>query len=393
MVEYLDLLRNDLIANGISEPFVALGLMAGALAAFAVQMYYYLGVYGGLPRFRNNRGIRADVPSPPVSVVVVVRENTWYFIEQGLPLLLAQQYDDFEVVVVDCSYSEEIGEMLRDRSTAEPRLHVTCIKPQPHYEHSIKLALTVGIKACRHEHIVFTTPDSYPVSDKWLSLMAKGFICGDIVIGYCGIEPRRGLLNRLMRCSRLIRSVRYLSAATRGHAYRGIAHNLGYTKSVYFGNKGFNHLNMNIGEDDLFIRKIARGDNVSVVMNPNATVRQMQYGGAGWWWALRKYLGYTFRYYPGRVRRSVRTELASRLLFFACSAAVVALTPPVWWAVPLFFVVLRSTVVTLKIRRIGRRLGERGIAWAYVLHDLWSPVGEMLLAASRRLRPSKNVWR
>ena len=89
----------------------------------------------------------------------------------------------------------------------------------------------------------------------------------------------------------------------------------------------------------------------------------------------------------------MRTELACRLLFFACSAAVVALTPPVWWAVPLFFVVLRSTVVTLKIRRIGRRLGERGIAWAYVLHDLWSPVGEMLLAASRHLRPSKNVWR
>ena len=29
----------------------------------------------------------------------------------------------------------------------------------------------------------------------------------------------------------------------------------------------------------------------------------------------------------------------------------------------------------LKIRRIGLRLGERGIGWAYVLHDFWSPVG------------------
>ncbi|MFR0765261.1 MAG: hypothetical protein ACLSHL_15840 [Alistipes communis] len=108
---------------------------------------------------------------------------------------------------------------------------MTAIKQQRSAGHGTKLALTVGIKACAYEHIVFTTTDCYPSSDKWLSLMAKGFINGDIVIGYCGIEPGKGLANRLMRCSRLAGSVRWLSAATRGRAYRGIAGNIGYTKA------------------------------------------------------------------------------------------------------------------------------------------------------------------
>ena len=63
----------------------------------------------------NNRVIRQDIPSPPVSVVVVVRGNSFYFIEHTLPLLLGQQYDEFEVVLVDCSYDDEIGEILREK--------------------------------------------------------------------------------------------------------------------------------------------------------------------------------------------------------------------------------------------------------------------------------------
>lgn len=62
---------------------------------------------------------------------------------------------------------------------------------------------------------------------------------------------------------------------------------------------------MNIGVDDLFIQKIVRTDNVSVVMNPNATVRQIQYGGLGWWYGVSKYFGHAFRYYPAKARRAV----------------------------------------------------------------------------------------
>lgn len=150
---------------------------------------------------------------------------------------------------------------------------------------------------------------------------------------------------------------------------------------------------MEIGDDDLFIQKIATSDNVSVVMNPAATMRQVPFGGLGWWRAVRRFYAYSFRYYPARVKRSVRTELSSRLLFFVLSATAALLLPPPLIAVPLSLVLIRLLLLELKIRRIGRRVGERGLAWAYILHDFWAPIGEFALALGNRIRPNRKIWR
>ena len=145
-MEYLNLLYNDLKELGIAHPYLALGLNTILIALFFIQLYYYLSVYGSLPHFRNNRGIRKDVPTPPISVIIVIRENSYYFIEETLPLLLQQQYDAFEIVLVDCSFDEEIAEILAEKKAQYPdQLHVTRFKQQLQHEHSIKLALTVGI--------------------------------------------------------------------------------------------------------------------------------------------------------------------------------------------------------------------------------------------------------
>lgn len=392
-MEFFDLFYNALITNGVLIRNIALGLLGVMGVCFFIQLWYYLGVYGGLPRFRNNRGIRTEITPPPVSVIVVVRENNYYFVENGLQKLLDQAYHQFEVVVVDCSYDEEIAEMLADIRARYGHMHLTQIKATHNHDHSIKLAITVGIKAARYEHLLLTTADSHPTSDKWIALMAKGFITGDVVLGYCGIERQRGLANRLMQCSRLATSVRWLSAAIRGHAYRGISHNLGYTKSLYFSHKGFNHLNMNIGDDDLFIRRIVSRNNVSVVMNPNATVRQIPYGGLGWWTRTRKYFSHAFRYYPSGIRLTIGAELWSRFLFFASAIAAMAVLPLLWLAIPVFFLLLRLLIVTTKMKRIARRLGERKLMWAYVLYDLYAPLTEAGMALSRRLRPNRAIWR
>ena len=61
------------------------------------------------------------------------------------------------------------------------------------------MALNVGIKSAHYEHLIVTSTDVRPLSDRWLALMAKGFLRGDVVVGYCGVERRRGLADRWMR--------------------------------------------------------------------------------------------------------------------------------------------------------------------------------------------------
>ena len=47
-----------------------------------------------------------------------------------------------------------------------------------------KLALTLGIKASKHDWLVFTEADCAPVSNQWLRRMARNFTSStDIVLG------------------------------------------------------------------------------------------------------------------------------------------------------------------------------------------------------------------
>lgn len=133
-MSFFEIYYNQLVDNGIIDPRLALGLLGAVLLLLIVQLYYYLGVYGRLPRYRNNRGIDPQTVPPPVSVIVVARENSYYFIEHTLPLLLGQQYHQYEVVVVDCSYDEEIGLLLNEAAAIYPHLRLTRINAQPNYE-------------------------------------------------------------------------------------------------------------------------------------------------------------------------------------------------------------------------------------------------------------------
>lgn len=392
-MEYLELFDNKISLGGFEATWLAALLFIIAFIALIIQLWYWLGCFGKLHRYRNITGPLSKAAAPPVSVIVVVRENNFYFVNEILPLLLNQDHPEYEVVVVDCSYNDQILGILSDLGMECGNLHVTSFKAQSQLEHSTKLALTVGIKAARHEHLVFTTADSYPASEKWVGLMAKGFITADVVIGYSGIEYRRGFANRMIRSSRLINSIKFLSAATRGYPYRGMAGNLGYTKTLYFGNKGFNHLNMNIGDDDLFLQKFLSGENVSVVMNPRASVWEIQYGGLGWWYSVLRFFGASLRYYPGWAKRYVGGETWSRGIFFIASGFSIWLFKEWLWLIPVFLILVRLVLVENKIIRICRRLGERGLGWIYPVYDIFSPFASAWLSVVRKIRPNKTVWR
>ncbi len=359
------------------------------LVLLGIQLRYYVSIYGRLPAFRNRTG--GGQQSPAVSVVVVVQDNIEY-LANTLPLLLGQDYDDFEVVVVDLKSDEESAGLLQMMEHQwQGRLVVTKIAQDDRFPISNKMALNVGIKAARFENIIITTTEAYPANDKWLRLMARGFASGQVVLGYCGVEAAPG--TKLMRCSRLMAAANCLSAAVRRKPYRGFIQNMGFTKSLYFSVKGFNHLNMNIGEDDLFVQSIARGGNTAVVVSPNATLRQRAWGGLGWWFGWCKFYGSTRRFYPRRARRFVACELVSRALFFV-AVVVVAVSLPLeigFGAVGLLL--LRLAVVEFEMWRICRRLGERGLMWSYVVYDFVSPVTAALLGISRRVNPNRNIWR
>ena len=179
-----------------------------------------------------------------------------------------------------------------------PNLTVTKIEYNPRFPISVKMAINVGIKSASYNHLLLTTASATPASTQWLAMMGKAFMRGQIVIGYTAIEPAKGLGNYLMRLSRLQMSVYWLTQAVSRNTYRGIRHNIGFTKELYFANKGFTHLNMNIGEDDLFIQKVARRNNVSVVLIAKGSTIEHPWGGLRWWFGRLRYYELGIRVLP-----------------------------------------------------------------------------------------------
>lgn len=379
----------EFIAN---YPPYQIGLLIGLFVCTVIQLVYWIR-YSRVAVHRHSLREPEGATTPPVSVVVVVADDPGYVTEY-LPRLLTQNHPNYEVVVVDDSSETDLTDELVMMQAQYPHLRFTTIKADPVFRHSRKLALTVGIKAARYENIIFTDADAIPASDKWLSIVARGFNGGQLVIGYTGIERRPGLANKIMRCQRLTSSIRYLNAAVRGHVYRGIYNNIGYTKRLFFGNKGYTHLRMTLGEDDLFVQKIAPicSKRTSVMLNPAAAMRQFQWGGLRWWRAERRYRSAAFDLYPGRVRFTVFFELLTRLLLIAGTIAMGILLPPVLWIVAGSLFLLRELTLIIAVRMIARRVGERRLMWVYVIHDLCAPIGELFLWIGRKLRPSQRLW-
>ncbi|MCD8186807.1 MAG: hypothetical protein LUD68_10335 [Rikenellaceae bacterium] len=357
------------------------------LIAFIIQMIWYPGRYGKVAVFKQ----RVSRDTPAVSVVVVLEDNM-AFVEQTLPLLLEQDYRDYEVVVVDYGCSPEVAEALEGTAMRYAHLKTTRINVDTKYKRRRKLALSVGIKAASFPHILFTESYAYPPSSQWLPTMAKGFTAAQVVIGYANYEPAKGFFNKLIRCSRLMMSVRYLSSAIRGRVYRGISTNLGFTAPLYFEHKGYNYQRLNTGDNDLFIQKIATLRNTAVILSPQSAVREHYFGGLAGWWSERRYHSHTYRYYPASVRAGIFTELFSRVLFFAAAAWLIARMVPVLWIAAVVILVLRWLAVYYVIFRICLRLGEKNLLFAFFLHDLVSPFSETLLSLSRKIRPSQGVW-
>lgn len=72
----------------------------------------------------------------------------------------------------------------------------------------------------------------------------------------------------------IFHSLRYLGMALAGNPYMGIGRNLAYRKSLYEKHKGFaDHLQLQRGEDDLFINAVANKYNTRVASGEDSIVR------------------------------------------------------------------------------------------------------------------------
>ena len=286
------------------------------VSAFVVQMLYYWGVFSRLAFYRKKASDKSLYR--PVSVVISAK-NEFLNLQQNLPLILEQEYPDFEVVIVnDCS-DDDTDYLLRDLVKRYDKLKVVNITNNVNFFTGKKFPLSMGIKSAKNEFLLLTDADCRPNSKNWIHEMQSNYTDKtSIVLGYGAYEKKKGFLNKLIRYDSLRIAIEYFSLALSGFPYMGVGRNLSYTKKLFFENKGFtSHYRIKSGDDDLFINQAATSNNTRIEISTDShTISEPKTNLNDWIKQKKRHLT-TGKYYKTKHKFILGLFALSQLLFIS----------------------------------------------------------------------------
>ncbi len=210
-----------------------------------------------------------NTEKPPISIIIAARNDSDNLFA-NLPLILEQDYPNFEVIVVNHQSIDESYHIINAYKMKYPHLRMIEVERSKHIGVGKKLPLTLGIKSALHENLLFTDADCQPESNLWLQGMVDGFANNtQIVLGYGPYKEEEGFLNKVIRFDTIFIAMNYFSFAMAKMPYMGVGRNLAYTKTAFKSVSGFkSHYSISSGDDDLFVQEAAKLNSYSIQLNP-----------------------------------------------------------------------------------------------------------------------------
>ena len=360
----------------LSVVFLSLvGLQVIFLAAMLVAFY--------------RRAPLPETSTPGISVIVCAHDEEQN-LRELIPLLLQQDYPELEIIIVEDRSNDGTFDYLRDMLPANPRLKMVRVESTPAHIHGKKFALTLGIKAARYDWVLLTDADCRPASTQWVREMSRGIGTGtQFVLGYSPYQAEPGLLNSFIRFEALITAVQYMGFARLGMPYMGVGRNLAYRKSYFIDNKGFKHLGVTGGDDDLYINEHAKKATTTVVMG---TQSLMWSRGKKTWseWFTQKVRHLSVGRFYARKHRFVlgMVTLSWMLTWLLAVPALVLSGSWLWWLVDAL--VVRWVLMVWLTHDASKQLGAPFESWKTPFLDILYAIYYLVLgpvaARSKKVR-------
>lgn len=193
--------------------------------------------------------------------------------------------------------------------------------------------------------------------------------------------------------------MRYLGLALAGKPYMGIGRNLAYRKELFYQQKGFSaHLNLQRGDDDLFINHVATSENTRVETDADATMRMQPLTRSKDWREEKISYASTARLYHGCQRWIIGLETLTRLAFHGTWIALLAIgiLNFHWLAagIAFFLFMLRFTLQAVVINKAAQDLGEKRRYYSTLpIFDLLQPMQSLRWKLSCMLRKRSDFLR
>ena len=365
------------------------------LTAFTVQLFYYLYYYRKIlsrgKKIRKGKITFSD-KKPPVSVVICAK-NESENLQKFLPSVLTQNYPNYQVIVVNDGSNDESEEILAIFSQEYPHLYHTYLPQTAKFISTKKMALTVGIKAAKHDIVLLTDADCEPAGKDWITNIVRNFDeKTEVLLSYGAYFKEKGVLGKLISYDAFTIALQYMGFALAGKPYMGVGRNLAYRKQLFFDNKGFaSHLNLQSGDDDLFFKEVATKRNTQVEISPESITYSVPKQSFKSWRIQKSRHFTTAPYYKASTRLRIGGETASRFLFYVAIIALAA-TQNLWivgFAGGIYL--LRVLVQLLVINRTARKMNEQRFYFSALLFDIILPIINLYIFIFCR-RKSRMKW-
>lgn len=366
------------------------GFLCLVLLVFAVQLFYYLWFYTGVwLKNRKPYAFSADTKLPPVSVIICAR-NEEQNLRNFLPKVMEQDYPNFEVILVDDASEDDTEIVLNAMKEQYPNLYTTRIPERVTVYSRKKLAVTIGIKAAKHETLLFTDADCYPESSRWIREMVDELADKDFVLGYGDYEQKPTILSRLINYDTLFIAMQYLGFAYRGKPYMAVGRNLMYKKSVFYDNKGFaGHLHLASGDDDLFVNKAANGSNTAIACSAESKTMSLPEPTFDKWINQKKRHLTASPLYSKGSKRLIGGEIFTRGIFYVLLLLSFFTLNITLIASSALMFVLRYVLQTVVINKTSKLLRSRRFFLIIIFADIALPIISLWLMIINKIRRKK----
>ena len=227
----------------------AIILLLAVTSPLLSPLFLHPSQLSSLPSKKGEAGGEAP---PPLSLVIVPGHSK-QALRSLLQTLLQQDYPaETQLIIVTEKGDADTHEAIAP-FTADKRVYVTSVPESSRYVSRRKLAVTLGVKAARHEWILLTDATCQPQGSQWLRSLAEHLTPTNDLALVMGLPTEsssfQNFRHHFITCS-ILRSAK---------PWRTITHFIAFRKSQFLTCQGYrDDLQYTAGEYDFLVNRFAQ---------------------------------------------------------------------------------------------------------------------------------------
>lgn len=356
-----------------------------------IQIAFYAFIFTKFLSYKPTRAKLNKAALKPISIVICAK-NEHTNLRKHIPLVLNQDFENFELIVIDDGSTDETPQLLKEFEDLDPRFFSFRIEPKDKKHPGKKQALSYGVSLAKYEHVVVTDADCQPISKNWILAMSYPLnFDADVVLGISPFRVKSSILNSFFRIEAFSVALQYINFTLSGLPFMGVGRNMAYKKKIFESYDIHQHWELTSGDDDLFVNDIAGNHNIEVVTEIETfTLSDAPETFKGWF--NQKLRHYTTGYEYNLMQKIwLGYYWLSSLLLYLLVFTVVGFLIAKAYINPVCVVLLfgAATLRWIVTMRSIKKLGEKKLNWSIPILDFFYILSVWLVSPLSRVLNSK----